>query len=97
MSHRLVVVIVSFVVTIASAKSILSAEAVQDAPPTDWVDPATGHRVIRLSRDAGTASFYFHQEGFTAQGDKLVVSTRDGLATIDLTTIGVKPDRKSVE
>src|SRR4051812_35753355 len=25
------------------------------APPTDWVDPATGHRVIRLSGDEGGA------------------------------------------
>jgi oligogalacturonide lyase len=58
---------------------------------TDWVDPATGHRVIRLSRDGGTASFYFHQGAFTEKGDKLVVSTKGGLATIDITTLGVKP------
>ena len=62
-----------------------------DTPPTDWVDPATGHRVIRLSRDGGTASFYFHQGAFTEKGDKLVVSTKGGLATIDITTLGVKP------
>jgi oligogalacturonide lyase len=60
-------------------------------PPIDWVDPATGHRVIRLSKDGGTASFYFHQGAFTEKGDKLVVSTKGGLATVDLTTIGVKP------
>ena len=63
----------------------------QDTPPTDWVDAATGHRVIRLSRDGGTASFYFHQGAFTEKGDKLVVSTKGGLATIDISTIGVKP------
>src|SRR6516162_2963576 len=60
-------------------------------PPTDWIEPATGHRVIRLSKDGGTASFYFHQGAFTEKGDKLVVSTKGGLATIDLTTIGVTP------
>jgi oligogalacturonide lyase len=65
--------------------------AVQVTPPTDWVDPATGHRVIRLSRDSGTATFYFHQGAFTAKGDKLVVSIKGGLATIDLTNLGVKP------
>lgn len=65
--------------------------AAQDTPPTDWVDATTGHRVIRLSRDGGTASFYFHQGAFTEKGDKLVVSTKGGLAAIDITTIGVKP------
>jgi oligogalacturonide lyase len=60
-------------------------------PPTDWIEPATGHRVLRLSKDPGTASFYFHQYSFTAEGDKLVVSSKGGLATLDLTTIGVKP------
>jgi len=53
-------------------------------PPTEWIEPSTGHRVIRLSRESGTSSFYFHQNGYTESGDKLVVSTRDGLASIDL-------------
>src|SRR5579871_2683740 len=55
-------------------------------PPTEWIEPLTGHRVIRLSREPGTSSFYFHQNAFTAAGDKIVVSTRQGLATIDLQT-----------
>ena len=57
-----------------------------DAPPTEWIEPSTGHRVIRLSRDPGTASLYFHQNGYTASGDKLLVTTPGGLATIDLRT-----------
>ncbi len=57
-------------------------------PPTEWVEPATGHRVIRLSREPGTSSFYFHQNAYTASGDKMVVATRRGLATIDLTALG---------
>ncbi|MBI3679315.1 MAG: PD40 domain-containing protein [Acidobacteria bacterium] len=59
------------------------ALAAQD-PPAEWIEPATGHRVIRLSREPGTASFYFHQNGYA--GDKLVVSNRRGLATIHLKT-----------
>jgi oligogalacturonide lyase len=62
------------------------------APPTDWIEP-TGHRVIRLTGDAGGSSFYFHQNAYTAAGDKLVVSTRGGFAAIDLTTLGRKPCR----
>src|SRR5687767_6571191 len=34
-------------------------------PPGEWIDPQTGHRVIRLSRDAGSTSFYFHQNTYT--------------------------------
>lgn len=60
-------------------------------PPTDWIEPGTGHRVIRLSREPGTASFYFHQNGYTDSGDKLLVSTRTGLATINLLTREIEP------
>ncbi len=60
-----------------------------DEPPTDWIDPATGHRIVRLSREPGTSSFYFHQNAYT--GDKLVVQTPSGLATIDLKTHDITP------
>jgi oligogalacturonide lyase len=52
----------------------------------EWIDADTGHRVIRLSREAGTASLYFHQNAYTASGDKLVVTTPQGIATIELKT-----------
>lgn len=60
-------------------------------PPTDWVDPATGHRVVRLTREPGSASLYFHQNGYTAGGDKLVITTPGGLSAIDLQTRAVTP------
>jgi beta-galactosidase len=59
-------------------------------PPREWVDPATGHRVIRLSEEAGSASLYFHQNGYTASGDKLLISVPDGLATVNLATRAVE-------
>lgn len=55
-------------------------------PPLEWIDPDTGHRVLRLSREAGTASLYFHQNAYTDSGDKLVVTNREGIATIELKT-----------
>ncbi len=55
-------------------------------PPADWIDPDTGHRVMRLSREAGTASLYFHQNAYTASGDKFVVTTPRGIATIEIKT-----------
>jgi oligogalacturonide lyase len=59
--------------------------------PTEWIEPATGHRVIRLSPDSGGSSFYFHQNAYTANGDKLVFSTRNGLVTVDLKTRKIAP------
>ncbi len=39
----------------------------------EWIDGDTGHRVIRISRLPGhSESFYFHQNAFTATGDKMV-------------------------
>ncbi|MBE3135752.1 MAG: DUF4981 domain-containing protein, partial [Acidobacteria bacterium] len=64
--------------------------AVMATPPREWVDPATGHRVIRLSEEAGSASLYFHQNGYTATGDKLVISVPDGLATVNLETRAIE-------
>lgn len=61
-----------------------------DDPPREWIE-ATGHRVLRLSDQPGTASLYFHQNPYTASGDKMVVSTPQGLATIALATRAIRP------
>jgi oligogalacturonide lyase len=53
-------------------------------PPREWIDPATHHRIVRLSDEPGTASLYFHQNAYTAKGDLLLVTTRHGLSVIDL-------------
>ena len=45
------------------------------APPADWIDPATGHRVLRLSGDGGGSSLYFHQNTYTPRGDRLIFDT----------------------
>src|SRR5215471_8513044 len=60
-------------------------------PPADWIDRATGHRVIRLSGDDGGSSLYFHQNAYTPKGDKFVFNTRAGIAAIDLTKLGKEP------
>ena len=44
----------------------------------EWIDPDTGHRVVRLSRVPGESqSLYFHQNEFTASGDKMVFENTD--------------------
>src|SRR5262249_7592599 len=62
------------------------AQTEKPEPPRDWVDPATGHRVVRLSDAPGSASFYFHQNAYTAKGDLLVFTTPTGVSKIDLKT-----------
>src|SRR5262245_46878431 len=60
--------------------------------PTEWVDPDTGHRVIRLSKEDGTQSLYFHQNAYSIDGKKLIVTTTGGgISTINLATREVKP------
>jgi oligogalacturonide lyase len=72
-----------------AAMRTLSAQA---ALPTEWIDPDTGHRVIRLSREDGTESLYFNQNAYTADGRKLIVTTAGGgIATITLATREVTP------
>src|ERR1035441_1081366 len=68
--------------TLAAMRMLMA----QAAPPTEWIDPDTGHRVIRLSREPGTASLYFHQNAYSADGKKLVVTNPHGIATINLAT-----------
>ncbi len=55
-------------------------------PPLEYIDKDTGHRVVRLSREPGTASLYFNQNAYTPDGRKLVVTSPSGISTIDLAT-----------
>ncbi len=79
------------VVAMALTIPFRTARAEDTEPPREWIEKATGHRVVRLSQEGGTSSFYFHQNGFTAKGDKLVVGTRGGLAVLDWKTRALKP------
>jgi hypothetical protein len=60
------------------------------APPREWIDPATGFRIVRLSEEGGSESLYFHQNAYTAAGDKMVIAVPDGLATVDLKSRAVE-------
>src|SRR5260370_556765 len=60
-------------------------------PPREWIDADTGHRVIRLSDEPGSGSFYFHQNGYAVGGDKLVFSTRQRLAMATLKIRKIEP------
>src|SRR5215813_4361805 len=62
----------------------------QAEPPTSWIDPDTGHRIVRLTSEPGSASLYFNQNGYTADGKKLVYTTPEGISVLDLTTHDAK-------
>jgi oligogalacturonide lyase len=63
----------------------------QEQQPAEWVDPSTGHRIVRLSDEPGSASFYFHQNAYSADGDLMVFTTRQGLSVINLKTRKIRP------
>jgi oligogalacturonide lyase len=59
--------------------------------PREWIDAKTGHRVVRISTAPGMSSLYFHQQSFTPQGDRMVITTAQGIATVDLKTWKIAP------
>jgi oligogalacturonide lyase len=68
----------------------VSVMAQQSAPPKEWIDPDTGHRVFRLTEEPGSASLYFHQNAYTPDGEKLIVMSPTGLSTVNLKTRAVE-------
>lgn len=79
-----------------AAGAARAVDAQSNALPSDWVDPATGHRVIRLSPDAGGSSLYFHQHAYSPEGDKVVLHTREGFVAVNLTTLGISPPTREL-
>jgi oligogalacturonide lyase len=59
-------------------------------PPTSWIDPDTGHRVVRLTREPGSDSFYFNFNGYTPDGKKMAYTTPAGISVLDLVTLEAK-------
>ena len=70
---------------------LLGDAACGQEPPREWMDPATHHKIIRLSDTPGSASLYFHQNAYTATGDLMVFTTPDGLSVITLKTHKIRP------
>jgi oligogalacturonide lyase len=62
----------------------------------DWIDAETGHRVVRLTDDAGGSTLYFHDNAFSPQGDTLMFNTPNGIAIVQVATIGTKEARLAI-
>lgn len=60
-------------------------------PPKEWIDKDTGHRVIRLSDEPNSASFYFNVNAYTPDGKEMAYTTPEGVRVLDLTTLKTRP------
>src|SRR5437016_410078 len=95
-SHRLLAVAVAFTglflgFALAGLRAFAAGAsgtnpAASAEPPTSWVDPDTGHRVIRLTREPGSDSFYFNNNGYTPDGKKMAYTTPNGISVLNLET-----------
>ena len=93
---RLLTLLALIALRASAAALSADAPAKEEALPSDWIDPKTGHRVIRLSPDSGGSSLYFHQHAYTPEGDKLILRGAGGIATVDLSTLGQSPTKFEV-
>ena len=61
-------------------------------PVKQWTDATTGHEIVQITdAPGGAASLYFHQNSYTPQGDKMVISTPDGISVVTLADWSVTP------
>lgn len=77
-------------VMVLGAAALLAGGA-SARPVKEWTDPLTGHHVVRITERPGAASLYFHQNSYTPQGDKMVISTPEGISVVTLADWSVRP------
>src|SRR5665213_950025 len=56
-------------------------------PPKSWIDKDTGHRVVRLTNEPGSASFYFNVNAYTPDGKEMIYTTPEGISVLNLQTL----------
>jgi oligogalacturonide lyase len=61
-------------------------------PVRQWTDMLTGHDIVQITdQPGGAASLYFHQNSYTPQGDKMVISTPNGISVVTLADWSIRP------
>ncbi|MBI5425475.1 MAG: PD40 domain-containing protein [Opitutae bacterium] len=77
----------AFAFTLLLGSRLAAAENTGAEPPREWIDPATGHRVIRLTDEPGSNSFYFNYNAFSPDGRWMVYTTpKGGISALELAT-----------
>jgi len=56
------------------------------APPREWIDKATGHRIVRISDEPGSSSNYFNVNSFTPDGQWMAFTSPSGITALNLRT-----------
>jgi oligogalacturonide lyase len=84
MSCRIAQFVIVALLTIAPSP-LLHAQQ-QQALPRTWIDKDTGHRVFRLSDEAGSSGFYFNVNAYSPDGRWMVYTAPDGIHTFELAT-----------
>ena len=64
-----VVVVMLFAGTVLLSQEPLPFDSAQGGPK-EWIDPQTGHRIVRLTGDAGGSTLYFHDNAFSPDGER---------------------------
>jgi oligogalacturonide lyase len=65
---------------------VLTVVGQEDKLPREWIAADTGHRIVRLTDEPNSQSLYFHQNPYTASGDKMIYTSRTGLYAYDFKT-----------
>jgi oligogalacturonide lyase len=69
---------------------VAASARAQTSLPAEWIDPDTGHRVVQLSTEPGSESLYFNLNPFTPDGKRMVITTPNGIAMVDLATRAIE-------
>lgn len=72
-----------FAVSLLAMFVFSNCAALRSLGPREWVDRDTGHRVVRVSDEAGSRSLYFTQHAFLRDG-RLVYSSPSGIRAVNL-------------
>ena len=76
---------------------LIGGRAAAEEPPKTWIDPDTGHRVLRITNEPGSDSFYFNFNAFTPDGKEMVYTTTDGgLMVLKLGSWEARPLAKEI-
>jgi len=76
-----------------SLTTAVAARLPDQTAPLDWIDASTGHRIVRVTDDAGGSTLYFHDNAFSPQGDVLMINTSRGIAVVKVSAIGTPDSR----
>jgi oligogalacturonide lyase len=77
-------ILLILIIVIQSSQMALAGA---EEPPTSWVDKDTGHRVIRLTQEAGSSGLYFNVNAYSPDGKLMIYVAPDGIHVLELATL----------